>query len=54
MAFSEIIMNELVYITDLLLLTQITGKLFEVAYRDHVKKDQCQLEGIGKAGEIDH
>lgn len=47
-------MNELVYITDLLLLTQITGKLFEVAYRDHVKKDQCQLEGIGKAGEIDH
>ena len=43
-------MNELVYITDLLLLTEITGKLFDVAYRDHVKKDQCQLEGTGKGG----
>ena len=48
------IMNELVYITDLLLLTEITGKLFEVAYWDHVKKDQCQLEGTGKAGETGH
>ena len=50
MAFPEIIMNELVYITDLLLLTEITGELFEVAYRDRMKIDQCQLEGTGKGG----
>ncbi|MXQ97733.1 hypothetical protein E5288_WYG011611 [Bos mutus] len=50
-AFPEIIMNELVYITNLLLLTEITGELFEVAYRDRMKIDQCQLEGTGKAME---
>lgn len=34
-------MNEIVYITDLLLLTELAGKLFGVIYWGHVKNYQC-------------
>lgn len=37
-AFSEITMDEFVYITHLLLLTELAGKLFEIVYWGHVKK----------------
>lgn len=46
-------MNELVYITDLPLWTELAGKLLEVAYPSHAKKYQTvDLKEWASLGEL--